>query len=620
VEALAYHAWEAGDWERAATYAARAARHALALSAPREAVAHLDRAFAASQRSGAEPSLALYLARGRANETLGEFQRANEDFTAALARARTIADARAEWDALHALGMLWAARDYTRAGEYRTEALIVSRALGDESLIARSLNRVGNWHVNLDEPHAGLPHHEEALGIFERLGDAGGVAETVDLIAMAHHIAGTQRPAAEYYERSVTLFTKADDRRGLANALALIALCGPSYHVSSTTPFASPSRAEEMRTVRSARLAREIGWRAGEAFSRFIVADSLAWCGEYDRALPMARESLAIALEIEHREWSAGAHRLLGVVSLELLSLDTARTHLEAAHDIAQRLGSRVWIRWTAGPLAVVRAQSSDMSGAYEVLDLAARVTGRRVSSASASPASESLTLGEHQLWLARAELALLGRKPDLTLEIVEARLARERAANAGSALGVPRLTLLEGRALTLLERYDDAERVLEGARSEATEQGARPMLWKIEAALGHLYRAQRERLEARRAFDAARAIASELAAKLPDDELRLRFVEGLDALIPPAPPPSSERAAKAAFGGLTRRERDVAELVAHGKANRAIAHELGIGERTVEGYVASALGKLGFDSRTQLAAWVVSHGINRPPTSRSTH
>src|SRR5205085_4994352 len=43
VEALAYHAWESGDWARAARYAARAAKHAAALSAPREAVAHLDR-------------------------------------------------------------------------------------------------------------------------------------------------------------------------------------------------------------------------------------------------------------------------------------------------------------------------------------------------------------------------------------------------------------------------------------------------------------------------------------------------------------------------------------------------------------------------------------------------
>jgi non-specific serine/threonine protein kinase len=143
-------------------------------------------------------------------------------------------------------------------------------------------------------------------------------------------------------------------------------------------------------------------------------------------------------------------------------------------------------------------------------------------------------------------------------------------------------------------------------------------MLWRIEAANGHLYRAQRRRLEARRSFDAARAIADKLAAKIPDQDIRNSFVEGLDALVPSGPPPSAERAAKNALGGLTKRERDVAELVAHGKANRAIARELGIGERTVEGYVTSALAKLDFTSRTQLAAWAIDRGISSVPTSGS--
>src|SRR5690349_13738420 len=213
VEALAYHSWEAGDWARAAEYAARAGVHAATLSAPREAVAHLDRAFTASERAGVEPTFGCYVARGSANETLGEFQRANDDFHGVLERARAAGDRHAEWEALYALGKLWAARDYERAGVYRREALELARALGDESLVARSLNRVGNWYANLDEPQAGLPHHEEALAIFERLGDKTGVAETVDLIAMGHHVGGEEPAAASYYERSVKLFSEMDDRR-----------------------------------------------------------------------------------------------------------------------------------------------------------------------------------------------------------------------------------------------------------------------------------------------------------------------------------------------------------------------------------------------------------------------
>src|SRR3954468_14936164 len=610
VEALAYHAWEAGDWERAARYAARAARHALALSAPREAVAHLDRAFAALERSGAPPSIELHLARARACETLGDFQRANDDFAVALTRAREAADVRAEWEALYALGMLWSARDYNRAGEFRREALGVARALGVESLVARSLNRVGNWYVNLEQPREGLPYHEEALGIVERIVDGAGIAESVDLIAMAHHIGGDQREAAEHYARSLTLFSGREDRRGLANALALLALCGPAYQSAPTTPFLSPAVDAELRELRGLRTSREIGWRAGEAFIRFIIADCLMWRGGYDRALPLARESLALAREIEHREWSAGALRILGAISLDLLAPDVAQEQLNAAHDIARRLGSRVWIRWTAAPLAVALAQNGDVDAALEVLDSAERLGELPV----APPESPSLTLGERHLSLARVELEIVRQQPDAALAIADARLAAERLANPGNLLGVPRLTLAKAQALTALGRLDEAEIAIDGARAEATAQGARPMLWRVEAAAGQVHRARRERLEARRAFDGARVIATELGGRVPDEELRNTFLGRLETLIPSGPAPTASRAAKDALGGLTRRERDVAELVAQGHANRAVARALGIGERTVEGYVASALAKLDFTSRTQLAAWAVERGISTAP------
>ena len=53
----------------------------------------------------------------------------------------------------------------------------------------------------------------------------------------------------------------------------------------------------------------------------------------------------------------------------------------------------------------------------------------------------------------------------------------------------------------------------------------------------------------------------------------------------------------------LTRREREVLPLVARGLSNRQIADALSIGERTVEGHVASVLATWGLASRTQLAA-----------------
>ncbi|MFC9790219.1 protein kinase [Rhodococcus sp. NPDC127528] len=56
----------------------------------------------------------------------------------------------------------------------------------------------------------------------------------------------------------------------------------------------------------------------------------------------------------------------------------------------------------------------------------------------------------------------------------------------------------------------------------------------------------------------------------------------------------------------LTRRETQVADLVAQGLTNSAIAAKLVISRRTAEGHVEHILTKLGFTSRAQVAAWVV--------------
>ncbi|MEU0426151.1 LuxR C-terminal-related transcriptional regulator [Streptomyces canus] len=62
----------------------------------------------------------------------------------------------------------------------------------------------------------------------------------------------------------------------------------------------------------------------------------------------------------------------------------------------------------------------------------------------------------------------------------------------------------------------------------------------------------------------------------------------------------------------LTRREREVAALVAQGMSNRQIGSALGRSPRTVDGHVKNILAKLGFGSRARIASWWTA---NQPPT-----
>jgi non-specific serine/threonine protein kinase len=76
-------------------------------------------------------------------------------------------------------------------------------------------------------------------------------------------------------------------------------------------------------------------------------------------------------------------------------------------------------------------------------------------------------------------------------------------------------------------------------------------------------------------------------------------------------PDASSHRSSRArALGPLTRREREIAGLVAQGLSNRQIAEALAISEKTAESHLSHILSKLELPSRTRLAVWAAEEGL----------
>jgi pimeloyl-ACP methyl ester carboxylesterase/DNA-binding CsgD family transcriptional regulator len=80
-----------------------------------------------------------------------------------------------------------------------------------------------------------------------------------------------------------------------------------------------------------------------------------------------------------------------------------------------------------------------------------------------------------------------------------------------------------------------------------------------------------------------------------------------LDALGEPAAPEPV----------LTRRELEVARLVANGLTNQAIATRLAVAPRTADAHVENIRRKLEVRSRAQIAAWVTEHRLGSSPDAR---
>ncbi|MFC7275465.1 ATP-binding protein [Paractinoplanes rhizophilus] len=114
-------------------------------------------------------------------------------------------------------------------------------------------------------------------------------------------------------------------------------------------------------------------------------------------------------------------------------------------------------------------------------------------------------------------------------------------------------------------------------------------------------------------------AVEKQARATAGDDGFDAAYAEGLglepEAGIdyalgePPRAGAAPSTSGAAGWAPLTRREREVAALVAEGLTNQQIADRLVIGRRTANTHVEHILTKLDFTSRAQIAAWAAHQG-----------
>jgi DNA-binding NarL/FixJ family response regulator len=183
----------------------------------------------------------------------------------------------------------------------------------------------------------------------------------------------------------------------------------------------------------------------------------------------------------------------------------------------------------------------------------------------------------------------------------------------------------------TFLDLQDDIEVVAEaadGAEAVAAAERHAPDVVLIDLVMPNVdgieaIRELRERAPETRAivlssfiddeklFPAVRAgAAGYLRKDVQPQELvdAIRTVHGGGALLHPKV--ASRLLEEMATDPLTPREREVLALIGRGMANKVIARELSLSEKTVKAHVSNILAKLGVSDRTQAALYAVRAGL----------
>jgi DNA-binding CsgD family transcriptional regulator len=589
IEGLARHFYDAGEWEKALRYSRRVGERAMALYTPGAALAHLIRAIDAGERLGGAGLAEVFRLRGAANEAIGEFDAARADYERAAADADAAGDQKVRWQALLDLGLLWASRDYSRSEVYYRTALDLARGL-DAAALGQSLSRLGNWYANVGDFKTGRQLIEEALATFRAAGDHTGEAQTLDLLGITCYGSMQLALGVRYYREAISLLEEIDDRRTLTSALASVPIGSGTPQTDMAPPALTLKEGSDFGE-RALALARQSGSRSAEAYALWQLAFSLGPQGEYARALAYGREALAIARETQHRQWETAASCALGALFTDLLAPEQALDVLRPAAALAQSLGSHLWTGQATAFLIDGLIAAGEIDAAAQLCD----------------PASldHLTTFGPRQIYASAAELALAQGDLDRVFSMLE-RLEEEAERSVPGAASL-RLGRLRGRALAASGRSDGAVLQLRETEAAARLQSRLSLTWRLDADLADVFLRSGDREAARAAAGRCTDVIDLLASRILDAALSSAFLaramEHLPAVL-------RRRSGRERVDLLTEREAGIAVLVARGLTNREIADELVLSTRTVESHVANAMAKLGFTSRSQLAAWAVERGL----------
>jgi predicted ATPase/DNA-binding CsgD family transcriptional regulator len=294
------------------------------------------------------------------------------------------------------------------------------------------------------------------------------------------------------------------------------------------------------------------GWNEGYALGiRAAIAGLL---GRLREAEQLGRSSIGVMRRID-QQWGV-ARALLGLGDLARLRGDPggAHTRYQEALAILREIDARPEIARCLAGLARVAMDLGSTGEARRHLAESIRLsnsTGSRIGVARGLEAFAALAMSEN--------------RPELAVRLTAAAAALREAA------GFPTLA---------------------GARVERYLAPARGL---GEPAVAHLW-AQ------------GLAMTGEAAVALALDAPQPAAAGRDNAAVAAV---STYEAAAALPGTLTPREGQVAALVADGRSNKAIAEELFISPATAARHVANILAKLGFSSRTQIAAWAAGKHLD---------
>jgi DNA-binding CsgD family transcriptional regulator len=541
IDDLAYHAWKAGMRDATLRYSERAGDAALALRAAVQAAAYYERTLEIVADDDAKVRLLGKV--GEAYLQQSDFARATTSYMA----QHSMLLARREYDAA-ALALTRAAAEFANGGQVQKGLALL------ESFEQEHGSRL--TEAALDHLRSSLARIATACDDFARARSAlAKVREPERLATFTHQVYWLARLFCSEHDVDVGAWNAAVAALRARNPETYPLMRSQMLHSIASTGVVFAEHAEAERAVDEAlAIDRELGFSRALAYASAVKACLLCVQGR----LVEARACIEAAL-LEPDMFVIRLELALGA-SPAALALGDDDLAVRCLDDDVFRSVREAGMEGAYSAMAGMRAARLFALGRIE--------EGRRMLDAAIDGV-------QHQF-------AAVYLWPFAARHIDGTRLGRLRSLCAAHASNADYRVIHACSALleAVAARRTGSENA--GELAESAVERYRALGWPLQEA---------QALEVAGRSDAALSLYRSCGSIVD--------VRRLETGAP------ATRKRDVGSGRLSPREREVAALVARGLSNRAIAGELCVGEKTIEKYVSAIYAKLGFSTRTQLAAHV---------------
>ncbi|HYI14257.1 MAG TPA: LuxR C-terminal-related transcriptional regulator, partial [Thermomicrobiales bacterium] len=331
-------------------------------------------------------------------------------------------------------------------------------------------------------------------------------------------------------------------------------------------------RFDPAQTPLSIQLNATVGW--------FLEAT-----GEFDTALAMQREGLALARQLGDPLTLGIALYAYGDVVDEHWDKDRSLALFEEAEDIFRALDAKTWLSATLNTIGATYRETGEYEQAIRYVE-----DGLVLARSSGSSWVVALSLGHlGRIYRLRGDL-------DRALELDRETI--QLWHDIGDWWRLSRTINEYGIATERSGQFEYATRLLGASEALRVQLGAAFMptltsAWDSTLASLHSHLSD---AEFSAAWDAGRSLSL--------DEVMALVID------PPEPVTQAPPRDPAPTAGLSAREMDVLQLLVAGHSDRQIAEELFISHRTAQGHVGSIFNKLSVNSRTAAATTAIRLGL----------